>query len=248
MGERLNPTSKQPNPNLDKPAQKIMKGVLGAYMSFYHKLEVDFDPSLPKKGPAIALTSHFSLLDTIASMVADPYHNPTTTMVVKESMGKIPVVGWMLNQWGAIYVNRNGQDLAAVRRILDELRHGRTICIAPEGTRSRSGRLGSMNQTLVLLAIEASRQGTPSFPLVQIGTYEALPPGAILPKPEKIIVKTGPNLDLSPWHDLRKQRRSLSEEEYLKQLSQPALLIQTSIADLLPENRRPFPKTPPLKY
>lgn len=222
--------------NFDLVPLRVLRSVLGVYLRSYHRLEIRSQGALPVGTPVLALTSHFSVLDTVACMVADPWF-PKSTFVVKESLLRVPVVRQVLRSWGAVSVARDGGDLGALRQIINELRLGNSICIAAEGTRSRTGRLGAMNRVLVKLALDLACKGTPVIPVVETGTYEALPPGAWLPRPYKIRVVAGDPIDLRAWCG-----RRLTEAE----LSEVGAAIQRRLALLLPPERRPAPSTPAL--
>ena len=216
--------------------QRILLPLLRSYLHVYHRMEVNFSPAVPSRGPFLALTTHFSMLDVIALMVADPDH-PRNVMVVKESLFGIPIVALCLRAWGAIPVARSGKDIAAIRSILAVLREGRGICIAAEGTRSRTGRLGSLSPVLVKLALMVAREDIPVVPVAELGTFEAFPPGAWLPRPRKVTVVARGPMDLTPW-----RVGKIGPQE----LSEAAFLIQDALASLLPEWQRPLPGTPAL--
>jgi 1-acyl-sn-glycerol-3-phosphate acyltransferase len=171
-------------------------------------------------------------------MIADPYY-PVTSLVVKESMTKVPLVRQLLQTWGAVAVARDRRDISAIRRIFQVFRSGRGICIAAQGTRSRTGRLGPMNGVLMRIAIDAAAKGVPVFPVVEIGTYEALPPGAWLPRPHPIRVVSGGCLDFSRWIG-----RKLSDDD----VTAVAQYVQSKLAELLPPERQPAPGTPPVTW
>ena len=75
----------------------------------------------------------------------------------------LPIAGWLLNQWGAIAVERQGRDSASVRTLLTALRAGKVLAVAAEGRRTRTGRLQPINP--VLARISASVD----VPLVPVG-------------------------------------------------------------------------------
>ncbi len=203
-------------------------------MRLYHRMEVDLAPDLPDRAPIMALTSHFSILDTIALYVADPY-SPDTTTVVKDSLMKIPVISVIVRARGLVPVSRDGRDIGPLRNLLRVMKSGRGICLAAEGQRSRTGRLGPLNKVVVKLALRAARDGIPILPVAQIGTYEALPVGAVFPRPVKVRVVVGSPIDVDEWAD------GVSNDETLEAL---ARRIQGSIAGLLPPERRPAEQTP----
>ena len=218
-------------------AQKVLWLIFKAYLRVCHGFETHFpEGSPPPRGPFLALTSHFSILDVLALIAADPDH-PHTTVAMKDSVMRFPVVRHVLRAWGAVSVKRDGHDLGAIRDILHILHQGRGIAIAAQGTRSRTGHLGPMDPVLMRLAVQAASEGIPVIPIVETGTYEAMPAGAWVPRPHKIRVIAGDPIDLSPWVGRKVDEARLAEV---------AALIQSKIAALLPPERRPAPDTPAL--
>jgi 1-acyl-sn-glycerol-3-phosphate acyltransferase len=137
--------------------------------------------------------------------------------------------------WGAVPVAREGRDMAAVRAIMEFLQKGRSVGIAAEGRRSRTGRLGPMQRVLVRIAVNAACRGVPVVPVVALGTYEALPPGAWFPRPHTIRVIVGDPIALQAWCGRKMDESSLEEA---------SSLIQVTLAQMLPPERRPLPGTP----
>jgi 1-acyl-sn-glycerol-3-phosphate acyltransferase len=224
-------------PRAQPAAQTVIRAILALYLRIFHDFKVEYVPSLPKKGPFVALTSHFSVLDTAALMVADPYR-PNATFVVKDSMMRNPISGPLMRWWGAIPVERAGTDSTAIRQILALIDQGRGVCIAPQGTRSRDGTLGPLNPVLMKLVTGLACKGVPVFPVVEIGTYEALPAGKVLPRPYPIRVRTGEPIDFSAWC-----KRKLTNDD----IRDICRLVQDSLARLLPPERQPRPGTSPVQ-
>jgi 1-acyl-sn-glycerol-3-phosphate acyltransferase len=167
-------------------ARKLIKAILGTYMRLYHGLELEGAENVPPHGPVLILLNHASLLDVPALMVVDPY--PDTVTVVKASLFKVPLVPWFLKQWNAIPVERHGRDSASVRAMLSVLRAGGVVTVAAEGRRTRTGRLEPINPVLARIAMSAD---VPILPVGIRGSFEALPSGALLPRPKKIVVRAG---------------------------------------------------------
>mgnify|MGYP001559838224 CR=1 FL=1 len=221
----------------------IGRAVLGFYMRNYHRLDIQFDPEMPKTGPALFYTSHDSLLTTVALMVADPFY-PWTIVPVKEIFFKIPGVSNVMEAWDALPLGRDGKDKKPLDRMLNSLAIGRTVCIAGEGTRSRDGILQPLDSSFVGLALICAGKGYPVVPLVEPGTYKAMPPGRWIPKPEQIFVRGGKPVDLSPWVFQRKE--AATRKAKLQAYIGAAQCMQDQLAALLPEWQRPKPGSKPM--
>jgi len=198
--------------------RRVLKGIVGLFLRPYHRLELLGGENLPPFGPALILLNHASLLDVPVLMLLDPY--PDTATVVKSSMFRIPVIGWVLHQWGAIPVDRAGRDSSSIRSMLKVLREGHPLAVAAEGTRTRSGHLEAINPVLAKIAASAD---VPLVPVGIVGSFRALPPGSVLPRPRKIVVRVGPAFRLEPGTDA----------------VTAAARIQREIAALLPPEMQP---------
>lgn len=207
-------------PRLDiPPARRLVKALFGPYLRFWHQLRLEDGFNVPPHGPAIVVTNHASLLDVPVLMYLDPF--PNTAIVVKASLFRMPVVKWLLHQWGAIPVERQGRDSGGVRQIFAVLRNGGVITVAAEGRRTRNGRLEPINPVLARIAVSAN---VPIIPLGIRGSYEALPPGALFPRRRPIAVRVGKAFVFE---------RSTKAE-------QAAERIRQEIAALLPTSMRPL--------
>ncbi|HEY2595202.1 MAG TPA: lysophospholipid acyltransferase family protein [Chloroflexota bacterium] len=185
----------------------MITAILRLYMRPYHHLTLVGGELIPPRGPLMAVLNHASLLDVPALMVLDPF--PDTATVVKAEMFRMPIIGWILRQWGAIPVEREGRDTSSIRRMLGVLRAGGVLAIAAEGTRTRSGRLEAINPVLARIAAGAD---VPLLPVGIGGSFAALPPGAIFPRPIKITVRVGPAFRLEPGLDAAEAARRIRSE------------------------------------
>lgn len=219
-------------------AQEFIVGSIDIGLTIYNRLEIKMDPDVPKKPPVLILVNHAGLLDTPAMMVTDPY-NPKSVPMVKEEFSHNLLLGKVLNMWDAIYAKRDGSDVFKVKKQVRDvlLTQRRGLCIAAEGSRSRSGRLEGLNPHLVKITLEMAVEGVPVI-VAGIDAYDAMPPGSRLPKPKKIVVKVSGPLDLSKW-----AKPKITREELYK----AGVFIQDAIASRLPEHRKPLPDTPALR-
>ncbi len=160
------------------------------------------------ESPAIFISNHQSILDIPVVIATLP---PGVNMFAKRSLFRIPVFGWAMRAQGFVPVVRHnrskaGQSLQPAERAL---RNGRQLFIFPEGTRSRTGELGSFKTGAFRLGITT---GTPIIPLALIGGSAILPPRRRLIKRGRIIVVVGDaietaGLELKDRHELRDRAR-----------------------------------------
>src|SRR6266496_3885260 len=75
------------------PIRRVVKTILRLYMRPFHGLELLGLEHVPSHGPALIVVNHASLLDVPALMLVDPF--PDTATVVKASMFRMPLIGWL---------------------------------------------------------------------------------------------------------------------------------------------------------
>ena len=97
-------------------------------------------------------------------------------MVGKKELFQIPIYGRALRASGFVMVDRKNRG-AAIKSLNDAgalLRSGRSLYVAPEGTRSKTGQLGALKKGGFMLAIAEQR---PILPVRIEGTRSILAPG-----------------------------------------------------------------------
>jgi 1-acyl-sn-glycerol-3-phosphate acyltransferase len=124
----------------------------------------------PGKGPYVVVANHQSMLDILLLS-----HIPREMKwIAKESLFKLPWVGWMLRMSGDIAVRRGDAESGgeALGRARAYLGRGMSVMIFPEGTRSAKGTLLPFKSGAFRLAIEA---GVPILPIAVSGTAHGMP-------------------------------------------------------------------------
>jgi glycerol-3-phosphate dehydrogenase (NAD(P)+) len=137
------------------------------------------------KGPLLVCANHRSFLDPFVIGVMLPWRRPLH-YVAKVELFEKRWQAWILSRLGAFPVCRgqaDGEALETARGILDR---GGAVCIFPEGTRIRSGSLGTPKRGAGRLALET---GASVLPVAVIGTERVRRGWRIRPK--KVRLRAG---------------------------------------------------------
>jgi 1-acyl-sn-glycerol-3-phosphate acyltransferase len=119
---------------------------------------------VPYKGPLILVANHVNFLD-VPILYTHLMPREITGFAKAETWNN-PAIGMLFSLGGAIPIRRGLIDREAIDRALAELRAGRILAIAPEGTRSGDGRLQRARSGVAMLALAS---GAPVMPLVYHG-------------------------------------------------------------------------------
>jgi 1-acyl-sn-glycerol-3-phosphate acyltransferase len=107
-----------------------------------YRFEIRGEEHIPATGPAILVANHVTYVDAVLLMAASPR---PIRFIMDHQIFRVPVLGWMFRLGKAIPIAPQKVDpvvyeraFAEARRVLDE---GDLLCIFPEGTLTRDGRL-----------------------------------------------------------------------------------------------------------
>jgi 1-acyl-sn-glycerol-3-phosphate acyltransferase len=169
--------------------------------------------NIPAEGACIYVANHQSLLDIPAVTSILPGR---VRFMAKRSLFKIPIFGWCLSLEGFVPVDRAdrekaGRSLEPAEKVLDT---GTRLFVFPEGTRSRTGEMGTFKTGAFRLAIAT---GVPIVPVAIIGAEKALAPGRKLIRAGTVTVVAGEPIDPAGMnqnqrHQFRDQAREWIEE------------------------------------
>jgi 1-acyl-sn-glycerol-3-phosphate acyltransferase len=164
-------------------------------------LRIEGQEHIPETGAVIVAANHLSFLDPVIIGVAvrRPLH-----FMAKEELFRFRPVGWLLRAYQAFPIGRRKADFQAIKQAVSLLQGGEVVLIFPEGTRGDGKRLGPAKPGIGLIA---ARSRAPVVPAYHCGTERALPRGAWVPRPHRIILRFGPPLlfeeteaDMEPGH------------------------------------------------
>jgi 1-acyl-sn-glycerol-3-phosphate acyltransferase len=168
---------------------------------------------VPRRGPVILAANHLALIDPLFIGAACPRQ---VRFIAKQELfddTTLPkrALTALLRSFGQLAVDRRpGQSAQeAMDNSLAVLESGEVFGIFPEGTRSPDGRLYRGQTGLAWLALTS---GAPVVPVALAGTERILPPGRRVPSLNRVGVRFGAPVDLSPWkgqaHKARPRREA----------------------------------------
>ena len=156
---------------------------------------VEGEQHLWSQRPAVFLFNHQSAVDPV--LVAKVLRRDFTG-IGKQELRRHPLFGPAFAFAGMVFVDRSdtGKAIAALAPAVEALRHGRSIAIAPEGTRSRTPQLGPFKKGAFHLAMQA---GVPLVPIVIRNALDVLPRGGLVLRPATVEVVVLPPICTKGW-------------------------------------------------
>ena len=82
-------------------------------------------------------------------------------ILAKEELFKNPLAGWFLRCMGAVSIERGKGDTTTVEKLTNECKNGTGIMIFPEGTRTKTGKLGVIKSGAFVIAAAAGADMLP---------------------------------------------------------------------------------------
>ena len=145
---------------------RTLRSIVRFFMKIIADIEVNGMEKLPE-GNVIVAANHLGRLDTAALLCI--LDREDIIMPVAEKYRDHPLFGAIGRAANAVWLNRFDADYSALRQILDRMKTGGILVIAPEGTRSKTEALqpGKMG-----VAFLANKSGYPVLPVATTGTED----------------------------------------------------------------------------
>ncbi len=158
-------------------------------------LRVEGEDHLWSHRPAVFIFNHQSGLELVLLL---KLLRRDLTGIAKAEIRHNPIFGPLFSAAGVAFVDRSNtvKAIQALAPAVEALRHGRSLIIAPEGTRSTTPTLGPFKKGAFRLAMEAR---VPIVPVVFRNVLDALPKGALIVRPAVIEAVALPPVDTSAW-------------------------------------------------
>ena len=171
---------------------------------WFAKIEITGAEHLPVEGPYVLAPNHYSEFDPLIIAVATWRLGRAPRFMAKESLFRVPVLGWALRATGMVPVARSSS-AAAAKQTLEQseslVEHGRGVIVYPEGTLTRDPDMWPMRGKTgaVRLAVAGD---IPVIPVATWGVDRIMPRYGKLrfwPPRKRVQVRLGPASDLSAF-------------------------------------------------
>ncbi|MBS0254860.1 MAG: HAD-IB family hydrolase [Proteobacteria bacterium] len=181
-----------------REAANFSTGVFGDFASAMIGLDLDVygEKNLWSARPCVFIFNHQSKADVVimAKLIRKDMGG-----VGKQEIRKIPVIGQLMEWAGTVFIDRanSAGAIKAMEPLVEAItRDGRSICIAPEGTRTLSPKLGPFKKGAFHLAMQA---GVPIVPIVIHNAGDVAPKNQFVMRPARVRVDVLPPVDTSGW-------------------------------------------------
>lgn len=157
------------------------------------KLVVEGAESIDWSKNYVMVATHESVIDICALFRATPV---PLRFMLKQEMTRVPFVGRYAKAMGMCFIERDGCRASMVRSLRAAtaiVKAGHVLCIFPEGTRNRGGRVGEFKPGAFQVAIAA---GVDVLPVAMSGAGAVLPAGGFRVRPGTIRVRFGTPITL----------------------------------------------------
>lgn len=175
-------------------------GDLGTALAGIH-LDVTGEENIWAARPAVFIFNHQSSADLL---IGAKLLKKDATAIAKKEL-KYSIAGPLLMAGGVVFVDRGDKKKAikALEPAVEALKNGTSIAIAPEGTRSKTPKLGKFKKGAFHMAMQAN---VPIVPMVIKNAHDAMPKGSMVIRPSTIQVTVLPPIPTDHW-----QKESLDE-------------------------------------
>ena len=203
-----------------KLIQKICNGFIKFLLIVSCRIDRRELKKIPLTGPYILVVNHINFLEAPLLYI---FMRPRRTIALaKAELWDSRMGAFLMNLWEVVPIQRGQTDFKGMKMAMDVLKSGDFLCLAPEGTRSKNGRLLKGKGGVLLFA---QKSGVPIIPVAHYGG-ESFFTNLKKFKRTRVTLKVGEPVQIIPESQKTKdhrERQEITDE------------IMISLAKLLPE-------------
>lgn len=176
----MSPSSTKPRASREKTRPSVfwpLAAVAAPLIAALFKLEIEGAEKLPREGAYVLAPNHYSEADPLAVALAVWKSGRAPRFMAKESLFRVPVLGWILRSTGMVPVARSSS-AASARQTLETsetlVRLGRGVIVYPEGTLTREPDLWPMRGKTGAVRL-ALADDIPVIPMAHWGVQQVMP-------------------------------------------------------------------------
>lgn len=169
MGSR---SPEKSRPSLFWPLGALVVPIVG----YLAKIEIRDKEKLPAEGAFVLAPNHYSEFDPLVVAAAVWRLGRAPRFMTKESLFRVPVLGWLLHKTGMVPVARGASAVAAKHTLLQSrklVENGQGVIVYPEGTLTRDPELWPMRGKTGAVRLALSGD-MPLIPVAQWGTQKVM--------------------------------------------------------------------------
>jgi long-chain acyl-CoA synthetase len=188
--------------------------------------------NIPRDRNFLVVANHASHLDMgLVKVALGDQGEKLTALAAADYFFDTPLKrAYFENFTNLIPMDREGSVRKSLRAAVETLRRGMHVLVFPEGTRSRDGAMGEFKPTAGYLALHC---GVDTLPVYIRGTFQALPPGNVLPRSAKLEVIIGQPIRVE---DLRRRTAELPKGEAHKEATR---IMERAVRNLAASSKPP---------
>ncbi|MFC2075350.1 lysophospholipid acyltransferase family protein [Bdellovibrionota bacterium] len=161
------------------------------------RVKIIGEENLQRTEPAIYAISHQSMCEVL---IYPTFLPKTIRFLGKKSLKWVPIFGilWMASKQISVdrrHHERAMQAMATARKRIEE---GYSLFMAPEGTRSPTGRLGKLKKGIYHLALQTK---IPIIPITTVNSYKIQPKHSFTITPGEALIIVDPPIDTTQWKE-----------------------------------------------
>jgi 1-acyl-sn-glycerol-3-phosphate acyltransferase len=135
----------------------------------FFRMRVVHPERMIESGPLILAVNHTSYFDPPLAGICS---RRGVYFLARKTLLKWPFFGPLFPAMNVIPVERDGNDMSALREVIKKIKEGNGVVLFPEGTRSKDG---NIQPARAGIGFVIAKTGAPVLPMRIFGAYDAFP-------------------------------------------------------------------------